>query len=81
MRLTCPLLLLFVLKLEDHLSQKIEILYRAWAQKVSEYILYFLLLFSSPPPLSLSLPPPPPHTHPKKVFFSSDLDSLSEFTY
>ena len=81
MRLTCPLLLLFVLKLEDHLSQKIEILYRAWAQKVSEYILFLLLLFSSPL-LSLSLSPPPlPHTHPEKVFFSSDMDSLSEFTY
>ena len=33
MPLTYPLLLLFVLKLENHLSQELEILYRAWAQK------------------------------------------------
>ena len=54
MPLTCPLLLLFVLKLENHLSQELEILYRARAQKISEYLLFFVFSFFSvgtPPPL------------------------------
>ena len=69
MPLTCPLFLLFVLKLENHLSQELEISYRAWAQKISQYLLFFV--FSS---YRLeSLPPP------EKI--SSDLDSLSKFTY
>ena len=41
MPLTCPLIILFVLKLENHLSQELEISYRAWAQKFSEYLLFF----------------------------------------
>ena len=62
-----PLLLLFVLKLENHLSQELEILYRAWAQKISEYLLFSVVFFSvGTPPLSLSTPPPP---HTKKIFF------------
>ena len=45
MPLTCPLLLLFVLKLENHLSQELEILYRAWAQKISEYLFSCFVFF------------------------------------
>ena len=74
MPLTCPLLLLFVLKLENLLSQELEIVYGAWAQKISKYLLFCVLFFSvgilllQPPP---SPPPPPPQTPPpkKKKFF------------
>ena len=36
MSLSCPVLLLFVLKLENLLNQEFEILYTAWAQKISK---------------------------------------------
>ena len=50
MPLTCPLIILFVLKLENHLSQELEISYRAWAQKFSEYLLFFPGWNPPPPP-------------------------------
>ena len=76
MPLTCQLLLLFVLKLENLLSQELNMLYRVWAQKISEYLLFFGVFFRwNPPPPSPSLSPP----HPQKK--SSDLDSFSKFTY
>ena len=52
---TCPFLLLFVLKLENHLSYELEIVYRAWAPKISKYILFFF-----------RLDPHTPHPTPKK---------------
>ena len=67
MTLTCSFLLLFVLKVEKHLSQELEILYTtcsAYTQKVSEYILLFR---SGPPPHPL--PPPPPPTHKIQICF------------
>ena len=73
MPLTCPFLLLFVLKLENHLSQELEIVYRAWAQKISEYLLFFVFSFS----VGTNPPPPPPHPTPKKKkYFLQILDSL-----
>ena len=70
MSLSCPLLFLFVLKLENHLSQELEILYRAWAQKIANTYCYlcFLFFFGWNPPFSL-LPPPPPKKKKKKIFF------------
>ena len=59
MHLTCPLLLLFVLKLENHLSQELEILYRAWAQKLANtYCFLCFLFFGLESPHS-----PTPHPH------------------
>ena len=68
MPLTCPLLLLFVLKLEDHLTQELEILYRALAQKNSEYLMIFVFSFF-PLESPSSTPPPPPPLKIKKKFF------------
>ena len=45
MTLTCPLLHLFVLKLENHSGQELEILYRAGAQKINEYLLFFFFFW------------------------------------
>ena len=77
MPLTCPLLLLFVLKLENRFSQEqeLEILYRAGTQKQANTYCFLCFLFFgwNPPPR-----PPPPHPKKKK---SSDLDSLSKLTY
>ena len=39
---SCPLLLLSVFKLENHLSQKLEILFRAWVQKNKRITIDFL---------------------------------------
>ena len=57
-----PLLLLFVLKLENHFSQELEILYRAWAQKNKQITIVFFLGCNPPPPLL------PPFPTPKKIF-------------
>ena len=92
MPLTWLLLLLFVLKLENDLRQELEILYRAWAQNISEYLSFFsffsLFFFfflgggggsgaeGLEPPLLPPAPPPPP-----KKKNSSDLVSLSKFIY
>ena len=70
MPLTCPLLLLFVLKLEKYMSQELEILYRAWAQKISENLFFCVFFFSvgiSLLPLSLSPTPSPPKEKKKKT--------------
>ena len=52
-----------MLKLENHLSQELEILYRAWAQKISEYLFFQSL---TPLPLPHAPPPPPPPPPPPK---------------
>ena len=77
MPLACPLHLLFLLKLENHLSQELEILYRAWAQKnkrIRIVFFFFVLFFGrNPPPLH-----PPPHTHPFRFgFFAKIQKSLT----